>query len=183
MSKMIRTAGWALFVAASLAIHYEVKYGMRQPATGTVDKIGNLATGQMAPDFTLRDLSDHSVPLSSFRGHKVVLIDFWALWCGPCRMAMPGLQGLADKSKDGNLEILSVNQGDAADEVRRFMGVKKYTFHVVLDSDQAVGNLYGVGAIPTLVVVDKKGVVRLLSVGYSENDDTLRDRVEKLTKE
>ena len=98
-------------------------------------------------------------------------------------MAMPGLQDLQDKFKERGLEILSVNQGETSEQVRNFIQRKKYSFHVVLDQDGAIGGKYGVRGIPTLVLVDKKGVVQWLRVGYSENDDELRQLLERLTKE
>jgi peroxiredoxin len=175
--------GWVIFGIATVAINYEVKYAMHHQGTGSVQTLGSLKVGQPAPDFTLQDLSGRPTTLSSYRGQKVVLIDFWALWCGPCRMAMPSVQDMAEKYKNHGFEVLSVNQGDPTDQVRAFIERKKYTFHVVLDTGQAVGNSYGVTAIPTVVIVDKKGVVRWLSVGYSENDDALASMVDKLTKE
>ena len=96
---------------------------------------------------------------------------------------MPGLQDLQDKFKDRGLEVLSVNQGETADQVRNFIERKKYSFHVVLDSDTAVGSKYGIRAIPTLVAVDKEGVVRWLRVGYSDNEDDLRHLLEELTSQ
>jgi peroxiredoxin len=135
-----------------------------------------------APEFTLKDAAGRAVHLSDYRG-KVVLLNFWATWCGPCRMAMPGLQELQDKFKDRGLEILSVNQGETAEPVRNFIQRKKYSFHVVLDQDGAVGGKYGVRGIPTLVLVDKKGMVQWLRVGYSGNDDELRQLLERLTRE
>jgi peroxiredoxin len=172
-----------LFALASIAIHYEVKIGLHQSHGDSVREMGNVKVGQPAPDFSLPDLSGNSVTLSSYRGQKVVLMDFWATWCGPCRMAMPGLQDLQDKFKDRGLEILSVNQGETAEPVRNFIQRKKYSFHVILDQDGAIGGQYGVRGIPTLVLVDKKGVVQWLRVGYSENDDELRQLLERLTKE
>jgi len=172
-----------LFALASIAIHYEVKIGLHQQRGGSVPEMGNVKVGPPAPDFSLPDLSSNSVTLSSYRGQKIVLMDFWATWCGPCRMAMPGLQELQDKFKDRGLEILSINQGETAEPVRNFIQRKKYSFHVVLDQDGAVGGNYGVRGIPTLVLVDKKGVVQWLRVGYSGNDDELRQRLERLTRE
>jgi len=183
LSKIFWIIGGVLFAVASIAIHYEVKFVMHHQSAGAVQEMGNLKVGQEAPDFTLQDLSGQPVNLNSYRGQKVVLMDFWATWCGPCRMAMPDLQDLADKFKDRGLEILSVNQGESADQTRNFIEHRKYTFHVVLDQDQAVGNNYGVRGIPTLILVDKKGVVQWLRVGYSQNIDDLRQQVEKLTKE
>jgi peroxiredoxin len=97
-------------------------------------------------------------------------------------MAMPGLQVLADKFKGQGLEILSVDQGESAEVVRPFIEKEKYSFHVVLDKDQAAAQHYGVQGIPTLVLVDKNGVVQWIRVGYSSNEDDLRQLVEKLTK-
>ncbi|MBU6411166.1 MAG: TlpA family protein disulfide reductase [Verrucomicrobia bacterium] len=181
--KIIWIIAGVLFAAASVAINYQVKFVMHHRSVGSVQEMGNIKVGQPAPDFTLRDLSGHAVALSAYRGRKIVLMDFWATWCGPCRMAMPGLQELADKYHGHGLEILSVNQGEPADHVRDFIQREKYTFHVVLDQNQAVGGQYGVQGIPTLVLVDKKGVVRWIRVGYSPNDDDLKKLVEKLTKE
>jgi len=183
MPKLFWIICGVLFAAASVGIHYEVKFVMHQQNSGPVQAMGNVKDGQPAPDFSLPDLSSNTVTLSSYRGQKVVLLDFWATWCGPCRMAMPGLQDLQDKFKDHGLEILSVNQGEAAEQVVSFIQRKKYTFHVVLDQDGAVGGKYSVQGIPTLVLVDKHGVVQWLRVGYSENEDDLRQLVEKLTKE
>lgn len=183
LSKIFWIIAGVLFVTASVAINYEVKFVMHHQSVGSVRAMGNIKVGQPAPNFTLEDLSGHPVTLSAYRGTKVVLMDFWATWCGPCRMAMPGLQDLADKYHGHGLEILSINQGEPADHVRNFIEHQKYTFHVVLDQNQTVGGKYGVQAIPTLVLVDKKGVVQWIRVGYSENEDSLKQLVEKLAKE
>jgi len=173
-----------LFAAATLAIHYQVKVRMHQAhGGGSVQQMGNVKVGQPAPDFSLPDLTNRTVTLSSLRGEHVVLLDFWATWCGPCKMAMPGLQTLNDELNQGGLEILSVNQGESAEQVRNFINRKKYTFHVVLDQDQAVGNKYGVRAIPTLVVVDRHGLVQSLHVGYSEDTSDLHKLLQRLIAE
>jgi peroxiredoxin len=181
--KIARIIGWGLFVIGSIAIQYEVKVGLNHGGSGTAQHLGSIQVGGPAPDFSLQDLSGHATSLASYRGQKVVLLDFWATWCPPCRMSMPGLQKLEEDFKGRGLEILSVNQGEAADEVRHFIDRKKYSFHVVLDQDQAVAAQYGVKGIPTLVLVDKKGVVQRISVGYSKNEDDLQQAVERLVKE
>ncbi len=178
------TIAGVLFAVASLGIHYQVKFRMHQgQAGGSIRQMGNVKVGEAAPDFSLPDLTSQAVTLSSFRRQKVLLLDFWATWCGPCKMAMPGLQTLQQEFKDRGFEIISVNQGEAADQVRSFIGRKKYSFHVVLDKDQAVGNKYGVRAIPTLVVVDKHGLIQWLHVGYSEDTAELRQLVQRLIQE
>jgi peroxiredoxin len=181
--KMAWIIGWGLFAIASVAIQYEVKVGLHHGGGGTRQQLESIKVGGPAPDFSLPDLSGRATALASYRGQKVVLLDFWATWCPPCRMSMPGLQTLEEQFKGRGLEILSVNQGEKTDQVRHFIDRKKYSFHVVLDQDQAVAMKYGVKGIPTLVLVDKKGIVQRISVGYSGNESDLRQAVERLVKE
>jgi len=171
-----------MFAVASIAIHYRVKFVMHHPRAGSLAEMGSLRVGQPAPDFTLPDLAGHSITLNAYRGQKIVLMDFWASWCVPCRMAMPDLQELADKFKDRGLQILGVDQGESADQVRNFLERRKYSFQMVLDRDQAVGSRYGVSAIPVLVLVDKQGAVRWISGGYSGHEDDLQQLIAKLAK-
>ena len=152
------------------------------PPSGATN-IENINVGEPALDFSLMDLSEHPVTLNSFRGKKVVLLDFWATWCVPCQMTMPGLQDLADKFQNKGLEILSVNEREQAENVRDFVKRRKYTFRVLLDQGGAVGSKYGVQAIPALVLVDKRGLVQWIRVGYSPDEDDLKRLIEKLAKE
>ena len=171
-----------LFAAATLWINYEVKVNVqRGRGGGAVHELGNVKLGQLAPDFSLSDLSNHMVSLNGYRGRKVVLLDFWATWCGPCRMEMIDLQTLLEKFKDKDFEILSINQGEAADQVRQFMSRKKYEFYALLDSNSAASAKFGVRAIPTLVLVDKEGVVQWLQVGYAKDDEELEQKIRSLT--
>jgi peroxiredoxin len=171
----------ALFAVVSIAIHYEVKIAMHQ-RSGSVHELGHLKVSEAAPDFTLRDLAGQTVTLSSFREKKVVLIDFWAVWCGPCKAALPGLQDLSDKFKDRGLEVVTIDQGETLEQVQYFIDRRKYSFRVLLDLDRAVGDKYGVRGIPTSVLVDKNGVVQWISVGRF-GDDEVKKRVEQLAKE
>jgi peroxiredoxin len=172
----------ALFAVASIAIHYEVKIGMHQ-RSGSVHELGHLKVSEPAPDFTLRDLTGQTVTLSSFRGKKAVYIDFWATWCGPCKAALPGVQDLSDKFKDQGLEVIAIDQGESLEQVRYFIDRKQYSFRVVLDSDNAVGDTYGVRGIPTSVLVDKRGIVQSITVGNVSSEEDLRKRVQRVTEE
>jgi peroxiredoxin len=180
--KLSRLVAGALFVAASIAIHYQVKVGMHQ-RSGTVHELGRLKVNEPAPDFTLQDLTGQPVTLSSFQGKKVVLIDFWATWCGPCKAAMPGLQDLSEKLKDRGLEVVTIDQGESVDQVRYFIERRKYSFQVLLDRDHEVGDQYGVRAIPTSVLVDKNGIVQSITVGNLMSESEMQKRVEGLSKE
>jgi len=101
----------------------------------------------------------------------------------PCKMAMVGLQEMQDKFKGRDFEILSIDQREQAEQVSHFIKAKNYGFHVLLDSEGDVGNLYGVRGIPTLILVDKKGVIQWLQVGNSGDEQALTREVERLLKE
>lgn len=179
--QIVLIAALTVFAAATIWINYEVKVKVQGGHTrGPVHEMGNIKLNQPAPDFSALDLSNNKVSLASYRGQKAVLLDFWATWCGPCRMAMVGLQTLQDKYKGQGLEILSLNQGEPADQVRQFISRKKYGFHVVLDADGSVGAKYGVRGIPTLVLVDKSGIVQWLQVGYNKDESELQEAIERL---
>jgi len=181
---MVQIVALAVFAAATIWINYEVKVNVQGGhAGGSVHEMGNVKLGQPAPDFSVPDLSGNKVSLSAYRRQKVVLLDFWATWCGPCRMAMVGLQTLQDKYKGQGLEILSLNQGEPADQVRQFINRKKYGFHVVLDADGNIGAKWGVRGIPTLVLVDKSGVIQWLQVGYNKDESEMQQAVERLIKQ
>ncbi len=98
-------------------------------------------------------------------------------------MAMPGLQALHEELEDRGGLLVSVNQSEPEERVRGFIQRKKYTFRTVLDRDGAIGNRYGVRAIPVVVVVDKQGLVRRLQVGYTFDDKELRQILQQLIQE
>jgi peroxiredoxin len=165
-----------------LWINYKVKVDIQGGggSGGHPTEMGNVKVGQPAPAFSVLDVSNRMVSLADYRGRKVVLLDFWATWCGPCRMEMVELQSLLEKSKTAKFEILSLDQQESSNQVTAFINRKKYGFHVLLDDGQ-VSAKYGVRGIPTLVLVDTNGVIRWLQVGYSENSDDLRNTVKNLT--
>ena len=96
---------------------------------------------------------------------------------------MPALQTLHRDLKDRGLEIVGVNQAESADRVRNFLNLKKYTFRTVLDRRADVAHDYGVRAIPVLVVVDKRGMIRRIQAGYAKENADLRRLLEKLVLE
>jgi len=117
-------------------------------------------------DFTLSDLDGQPVSLASFKGNSVVILDFWATWCPPCRMTMPILQKLKDSLGSRGLVILSIDQRENPATVRSFVQQNRLTVRILLDTDSRVSGAWGVTGLPTLFVIDKEGTVRHQEIGY-----------------
>ncbi|MEQ8205812.1 MAG: TlpA disulfide reductase family protein [Woeseia sp.] len=122
-------------------------------------------TGQEAPDFALKSASGSNLRLSEYRG-DVVMINFWATWCGPCRQEMPLLDDLYTRYERVGFKLLGVNIDDdsrRAMEMVEELGVK---FPVLFDESKDVSRLYEVEAMPVTVLVDRNGTVRHVHHGY-----------------
>jgi len=115
--------------------------------------------GDPAPDFKLTDIQGNRHRLSDYIG-KVVLLNFWAKWCGPCLAEMPSMESLKKKLKDEKFVILtiSVDKGDL-ESLKKFVEKKRYSFTVLHSRDGSVQESYSIGAIPTSFVIDKYGTV------------------------
>lgn len=120
--------------------------------------------GAAAPGFRLKDLGGTERELDAYKG-KVVLLDFWATWCAPCRQELPHFEKLHRQLASKDVAILAVNVGEDQDTVADFIRKQKYTFPVLLAEEREVPNKYSVSAYPTLVVVNKAGRVADYLVG------------------
>jgi len=125
---------------------------------------GKAELDKPAPDFTLQDLDGNTVRLSDFRG-KVVFLNFWATWCPPCRMEMPDIEALHRKYRDRDVVVLGVDIQENANTVRAFIGEGGYTWTFALDTSGEVATIYQVRGIPASYFIDKKGIIRALSIG------------------
>jgi len=131
----------------------------------------NDLVGKSAPELALKDLQGKAFVLSAHRGHVVVL-DFWATWCGPCVEAMPHLNQIYEQNREKGLEVFAVNQQESADDIKSFLGGKKFSLSVVLDPDGAAGGRYNVEGIPQTVIIGKDGVIKKIFVGFDEQGIT-----------
>ena len=140
--------------------------------------------GHLAPDFTLKTLEGHTVRLSEFRGKKVVLINFWATWCPPCRLEMPTMQQIYAEYKERGFEILAVNiEPDAQQDIRDFVKELRLTFPILLDPDMKVSRKYHLIGLPVSILIDRQGIVRAKDVGYHDwTSKASRTRVESLLR-
>lgn len=122
--------------------------------------------GKPAPDFELKDLDDKAVALSSLKG-KVVVLDFWATWCGPCRMSLPIIASVSEKYKDRGVVFYAVNESETPVAVREFQEKQNLGFPVLFDTEGEIGNKYGADSIPRTVIIDKNGSVQAIHRGFS----------------
>jgi peroxiredoxin len=121
--------------------------------------------GQPAPDFALRSLGDANLRLSEHLG-DVIIINFWATWCGPCRQEMPLLDEIYNKYKLAGLTLLSVNIDDTSERATEMARTLKVTYPVLFDERKEVSRAYEVGSMPVTVLIDREGVVRYVSEGF-----------------
>jgi thiol-disulfide isomerase/thioredoxin len=120
-------------------------------------------------DFTLEDLSGRTVSLSAFEG-KVVLLNFWATWCGPCRAEIPSMQALYEELSPQGFEIVAVNLREPVSRVSPFVEQYGMTFPVLLDTTGEIGSVYGASSIPTTYVIDRRGFAVSGIIGSIEWD-------------
>ena len=134
-----------------------------------------------APDFKLNDMDDEPFTLSDYRG-KVVLVNFWATWCPPCRKEMPALEALYKKLGGDSFAVLAVNQWEDPDHVFAYTGELNVfpTFPILFDPESAISTDYGVKGLPTSFLIDKKGRLAYRAVGGRDFD---RPEVERLIRE
>ena len=136
---------------------------------------GGVTAGVMdspAPDFTLKSDSGKNLKLSEHRG-EVVLINFWASWCGPCRQEMPLLSELHDKYKSLGFTVLGVNVEQDSSDAKKLLREMPVSFPVLFDSDSTVSKQYDVVAMPSTVLVDRNGKMRYLHKGYKPGEEEI----------
>jgi len=115
--------------------------------------------GSPAPEIALKDLRGQEVRLSDLHG-KIVLLNFWATWCKPCKEEMPAMQASYDKLRDQGFVVLAVNELEDAGRVAEHIRTHGHTFLVVMDHDNRVANRYGVVGLPASFLIDRQGIVR-----------------------
>ena len=161
MKRMIKTAAALLLLIAALTI---------AGCGGGSDDGQGIAPGNEAPDFQLQNLNGQMVSLSELRGRPVIL-NFWASWCGPCRLEMPVFQEVYQDEmwKAGGLVILAVNLGESSERVQEFTDFYGLTFPILLDTSSRVGMTYNAATLPTTYFIDNDGIIRSIRRGAFTN--------------
>jgi peroxiredoxin len=140
--------------------------------------------GSIAPDFTLKDLGGKEVRLSDLRG-KIVVLNFWATWCPPCREEIPSMMHLNQVMAGKQFQMLAVSQDeDGKEAIEAYFRKSSNNLPALIDADQKIGKRYGLTGVPETFVIDKKGVILKKVVGALDwsNPGIIRDLSEAASK-
>lgn len=176
LALLVLTTGALLFATASHLAGIEV------PETIELPTQSGLAVGVRAPEYRLATTGGDSLSLSELRG-RVVLVSFWATWCGPCRLELPQLQKLYEQYRDRGVEIAAISVDRRASEVAPFARRLCLSFPVLL-GDAVVRSAYRVMSLPSLFIIDRAGVIRYRHTGYAPGmEGVVAEHVEALLAE
>ncbi|MEJ2454532.1 MAG: TlpA disulfide reductase family protein [Candidatus Thiodiazotropha sp.] len=136
-----------------------------------------------APDFTLKSRTGENIKLSELRG-QVVMINFWASWCGPCRQEMPLLDQLYQRYQPMGFTLLGVNVEEDSKAAEKVLGEIPVSFPVLFDNRNQVSETYQVSAMPSTVLIDRDGNVRYLHKGYLPGyEEDYQQQIRELVRE
>jgi cytochrome c biogenesis protein CcmG/thiol:disulfide interchange protein DsbE len=125
--------------------------------------------GQVAPEITVTDAHGQPLPLASLRG-KLVYVDFWASWCGPCRQSFPWMNAMHDKYAANGLAIVGINVDQKRSDADRFLAQMPARFSVVYDPQGTSPRAYAIKGMPSSVLIDPQGRVLLVHAGFRDDD-------------
>ena len=159
------------------------KLGLLALTTVILATTANAAGDPPAPAFSLPARGGSTIDLAQFKG-QVVMINFWASWCGPCRQEMPLLESMYKKYKPLGFTLLGVNVEPEQKDAETFLKQTPVSFPVLFDAKSQVSGLYNVQGMPTTIFIDRKGTVRLVHQSYKPGDENLyMDQIRTLIRE
>lgn len=139
-----------------------------------------LSQGKMAPDFSLKDMDGKEVKLSDYRG-KIVILNFFGVWCSWCRKEMPGFMKVYKDYKDKNVELVVVDNGDDRDTLVNYLKQNKFDIKPLMDTEDKVVRQYRVAGFPTTLILDQNGIIKVAHGGYME-ESILRNLIDNVLK-
>ena len=150
---------------------------------GATIQASEIVPGQSAPTFTLKSLNGRNLSLREYRG-RVVMINFWATWCGPCRQEMPALNALYEKYRNAGFMLFGVNVDAESGNAARMADKLKVSYPILFDTDKKASALYRVNTMPMTVLVDRDGKIRYVQPGYrSGYEDKYQAQIREMLKE
>jgi thiol-disulfide isomerase/thioredoxin len=180
MRRLVLCSALGVLLVVIAACHHEAaplsSAPKRKPATAKAapppEPVDPTAVGSLMPDFNAKLLDGKTFDVKEHRG-KVVLLNLWATWCGPCRAEIPELLALSSKHAANGLEIVGVSLDDSSAEsaVRDFAKEQKISYPIALDPDGKLANDFRTSVIPTTVLVDRGGKIRWRRIGAIEKND------------
>jgi peroxiredoxin len=143
--------------AAAVGLLWSCSHTSASSSAGCTEPVRTLKNRRPAPEFTLKDAGGQSIKLSDYKG-KVVLLNFWATWCGPCTLEIPWFEEFEQHYRSQGFEVLGVSMDeDGWDVIKPYIAEHKINYRVVLGND-SVGELYGgVDSLPTTFIIDREG--------------------------
>ena len=134
------------------------------PTTNSYGAPALAQKGGTVTDFTIESLGGFPVSLNDYEG-QVIVMNFWATWCPPCRAEMPDINNFYEAYRDEGLVVLAINEEEPAETVRPFIQANNFTFPVLLDSEGRVAQQYSTRSYPTTFVIDRNGVIQHVQTG------------------
>ncbi|HKQ31003.1 MAG TPA: TlpA disulfide reductase family protein [Burkholderiales bacterium] len=140
-------------------------------------------SGKNAPDFALRSAAGGNLRLSEYRG-QVVMVNFWATWCGPCRQELPLLNKMYERYRQAGFTVLAVNIEEDTGLAKKMAQTLGLSFPILFDNEKRVSKLYDPPAMPTTVLIDRNGRVRYQHLGYKPGYDAIYEKeIKELLRE
>jgi peroxiredoxin len=172
---------------ATLLAAWSLAFGLALCVAATPASAATAATpaaaAQPAPDFSLDARGATKLSLSQYRG-QVVMLNFWATWCGPCRQEMPLLEAMYKRYKSMGFTLIGVNVEPDSKSAEEFLAKLPVSFPVAFDTESKVSKLYNVQGMPNSVIIDRKGRTRVLHRGYHPGDENeYLDQIRALIRE
>lgn len=182
MRTLIRNIAFGL--VASLVSVNALQAGAKQYTKEELEEAPALELlGKPAPTFALDDLGGTKIDLQNHLKKDIVVLDFWATWCPPCRMALPIVTSVTESMKDKGVVFYAIDQGETPDQIKEYLDSVKFKPNVILDQKRTAGKMYKLHGIPQTVIIGKDGTVQAVHIGFGAGlKEELTEQLETLAK-